>query len=250
MAIGGFLRGIGEAVGVVKPRTRDIAGTKVFEELQKQAYQYRPEAFQLGPVSGTEAQLARQQLASFGEALKRRAAGEVPSQAEMQLHAGQQRAQQSLQAALAGLRGRQAGLGVRGLQQQFAEQGQTLSQQAAQLRAAEQAGAEQQLAQFLAQRAQTEMGAQDMALREALIRQQLMAELEKLRASDITERQRLAMGGAQAASAAQQQRFGGLLGAGASMLAMGMMTPRQSQSLQSGTPTGMLAPQFASTLVG
>jgi len=224
MALKGFLRGVGEAVGFVKPRTREIAGTKVFEELQKQAYQYRPEAFQLGPVSGAEAQAARQQYAAFGEALKRRAAGEVPSQAEMQLQAGQQRAQQSLQAALAGLRGRQAGLGLRGLQQQFAEQGQTMSQQAAQLRAAEQAGAEQQLAQFFAQRAQTEMAAQDMAMREALIRQQLMAELEKLRASDITERQRLAMGGAGQARQTQQQSLGALLsalGAGAAAMSGG-----------------------------
>lgn len=250
MAIGGFLKGVGQAIGVVKPRTKELAGTKLFEELQKQAYQYRPETFQLAPVSGEEAKAARGEMASFGETLRRRAAGQAPSLAELQLQAGQQRQQQSLQAALAGLRGRQAGLGIRGLQQQFAEQGQTLSQQAAQMRAAEQAGAEQQLAQFLAQRAQTEMSAQDMAMREALIRQQIMAELEKLRAGDILQRQQLAVGGAAQARAAQRAAFGGLLGGAASLAAMGMMTPQQGQAMQTGQLSSGLAPQFQNTMMG
>lgn len=224
MAIGGFLRGIGEAVGVVKPRTKDLAGTKAFEELSKKLYQYKPEQFQVGPVSGAQAEAARQEMATFAETLRRRAAGEAPSLAEQQLKAGQQRQQQSLQAALAGLRGRQAGLSIRGLQQQFAEQGQVLSQQAAQLKAAEQAQAEQQLAQFLGQRTQAEMGAQEMAFREQLARQQAAAELERLRGADIASLLGLGAQLSQQARAQQAAGIGGLLSAGAGLGAAAIMS--------------------------
>jgi len=209
----GFLRALGEGLGLVKPKTSSVAGIGVFEKLQEKAYQYDPSAFRLGPVSGKEAAGARKELKSFAGTLRSRAAGQMPSQAELQLQAGQQRAQQSLQSALAGLRGRQAGLGVRGLQQQFAEQGQVLSQQAAQLRAAEQAGAEQQLAQFLAQRAQLEAGAQGLSLQEALMRQQALAQLQQLRGADTLARQQAAMGAAAQARQSQMAGFGGLLGA-------------------------------------
>lgn len=206
------LRGIGEGLGLVKPKAGDIAGIGTFKKLQEQGYKYDPKAFQLGPISGKAAAKARGELGTFAQTLKRRAAGEVPSQAELQLQAGQQRAQQSLQSALSGLRGRQAGLGIRGLQQQFAEQGQALSQQAAQLRAAEQAGAEQQLAQFLAQRAQIEAGAQGMSLQEALARQQVLAQLQQLRGADTLARQQAAIGAAAQARQTQQQGLGGLIG--------------------------------------
>ena len=209
----GFLRALGEGLGLVKPKTSSVAGIGVFEKLQEKAYQYDPSAFRLGPVSGKEAAGARKELKSFAGTLRARAAGQMPSQAELQLQAGQQRAQQSLQSALAGLRGRQAGLGVRGLQQQFAEQGQVLSQQAAQLRAAEQAGAEQQLAQFLAQRAQLEAGAQGLSLQEALMRQQALAQLQQLRGADTLARQQAAMGAAAGARQSQMAGLGGLLGA-------------------------------------
>lgn len=217
------LRGIGEGLGLVKPKAGDIAGIGTFKKLQEQGYKYDPKAFQLAPISGKAAAKARGELGTFAQTLRRRAAGEVPSQAELQLQAGQQRAQQSLQSALSGLRGRQAGLGIRGLQQQFAEQGQALSQQAAQLRAAEQAGAEQQLAQFLAQRAQIEAGAQGMSLQEALARQQVLAQLEQLRGADTLARQQAAIGAAAQARQTQQQGLGGLIGGiaaiGASALA-------------------------------
>ena len=207
----------GKELGIIPPSASEMAQQQVLtaKELQPLLYRYRPEAFQLGAISQQPAQEARQQMASFGETLRRRAEGQAPSLAELQLQAGQQRQQQSLQAALAGLRGRQAGLGIRGLQQQFAEQGQSLSQQAAQMRAAEQASAEQQLAKFLSERAQLETGAQELSFREQLARQQIAAELEKLRGADILSLLGAAGSNVAASRAAQQQLLGSLIGAGA-----------------------------------
>jgi hypothetical protein len=216
-AIKSGLGNVGEALGLKSPSARKKAGLDVIRLLKPELYQYRPEAFQMSPVSGTQAQAAREEMAGFGETLRRRAAGEAPSLAQLQLQAGQQRAQQSLQSALAGMRGRQAGLGFRGLQQQFAEQGQSLNQQLAQLRAVEQAQAEQALGSFLGQRAQTELAAQEMAFREAVARQQAQAALEAARGQDIA-----ALLGIGAQSGAQQlarqtQGIGSLLQAGGAM---------------------------------
>lgn len=213
MAIGKFFKGVGKALGLVPPSTRERAGIDVIRTLRPELYQYQPGAFEVGPVSGAEGQAARQEMADFTETLRRRATGEAPSLAELQLQAGQQASQQSLMSALSGLRGRQAGLGIRGLQQQFAEQGQTLSQQLAQMRAAEQSAAEQQLAQFLAQRAQTAMGAQELAFREALARQQALAELERLRGADIAALLGIGQTSAQAEAARRTQVGGSLIGA-------------------------------------
>jgi hypothetical protein len=179
---------------VYRPVARGVKGafstpgnTFDLEKAKSELYQYDPAAYEFAPVGGDNYNQSRAQMASFGETLRRRAAGEVPSLAEAQLAQAANQNQRGMAAALSGLRGRNASLGIRGLQQQYAQQGQDIAGQSALLRAQEQAQAEQQLGQLYGQMGQQDLASQELGFKQALAQQQARQSLQEARGRDIAQ---------------------------------------------------------------
>lgn len=227
----------------VKPGGRAIAGqinkfapqggSFDVNKARQDLYQYDPAAYQLGPIDSQNANESRAMMASFGETLRRRASGEVPSLAEAQLRQATTQNQRSLASALSGLSGRNAALGIRGLQQQFAQQGQDVAGQAALLRAQEQAQAEQQLANYYGQVAQRDLSAQELAFKQALAQQQARQALQESRGRDIAALLGIQ---AQASEGANNRRadfrnnlIGGIFGAGGAAIGSGVTSDEKAK---------------------